>query len=157
MKAYGGMDPEIGWSVHMTGGWQSQLDRVRRWYVRAVNAVDATDRWDFLYAFFEGALHLRDWLKDPGAASQKDLEALFGEPDMCLCRDLANSHKHYSLRHPSQPAPPSEAREDSPGTGSLGGDISLVVLSDGVKHDAFDLAGRILRRWEVFILTHAAQ
>ncbi len=148
---YSAKRPELGWSLHMTGGWQSQLERVRRWHTRAAGAVDAVDRSDFLYAFFENAFHLRDWLKDAGAASDKDLEALFGEPDMRLCRDLANSHKHYSLRSPSQPVPSSEAREYSPGNGNLGGDVSLVVLSDGAKHDAFELAGRILDVWEKFI------
>jgi len=44
--------PEVGWSVHMTGDWQSQLDCVRRWYTRASQADNAIDRWDFLYAFF---------------------------------------------------------------------------------------------------------
>lgn len=139
----------------MTGGWHAQLDRVRRWHERARRATTAIDRHDFLYAFFENAFHLRDWLKDTGAASSKELEALFTENlDMRLCRDLANSHKHYSLRSPSQQAPPSEAREYSPGTGNLGKDDSLVVLSDGVKHDAFELATRILKAWDVFIATH---
>lgn len=138
----------------MTGGWQSQLDRVRRWYARASSADDPIDRWDFLYVFFENAFHLRDWFKDTRAASDGDLQALFADPDMRLCRDLANSHKHYSLQSPSQPRPPSEVHEYSPGSGSLATDVSLVVLSDGVKHDAFELAGRILRAWEAFISQH---
>ena len=141
----------------MTGGWEAQLDRVRRWYRRASDVVDAADRYDFLYAFFENAFHLRDWLRDTGAASEGHLERFFAEnADMCICRDLANSHKHYSLRNPSQPAPPSEAHEYAPGRGNLGSEISLVILSDGTKHDAFDLAGRILRAWEEFIVSHVA-
>lgn len=139
----------------MTGGWRGQLDRVRRWYHRASKAKDPIDKHDFLYAFFENAFHLRDWLKDTGAAGEKDLHRLFTEnADMRLCRDLANSHKHYSLRDPSQATPPSEAREYSPGSGNLGSDISLVVLSDGIKYDAFELAGRILRAWEDFNVSH---
>jgi hypothetical protein len=81
----------------MTGGWQAQLDRVRRWYERVCKAQDPSDRCDFLYAFFENAFHLRDWLKDTGAESDVDLDRFFAEnADMRLCRDLANSHKHYS-------------------------------------------------------------
>ncbi len=155
---YKGRRPEIGWSVHMTGGWQTQLDRVRRWHHRASQSKDPTDRGDFLYAFFENAFHLRDWLKDTGAASEKDLGTFFAaNADMLLCRDLANSHKHYSLHSPSKPAPPSEAHEYSPESGNLGRNVSLVILSDGTKHDAFDLAGRILRAWEQFIASHVAQ
>ncbi len=157
MMPYRGRRPEVGWTAHMTGGWQSQLDRVRRWYGRVCMAKDPQDRYDFLYAFFESAFHLRDWLKDTGALSEQDLERLFdSNADMRLCRDLANSHKHYSLRNPSQPAPPSEAYEYAPGIGNLGSDVSLVILSDGAKHDAFGLAGRILCSWEDFMASHAA-
>jgi hypothetical protein len=139
----------------MTGGWHAQLDRVRRWHRRASIAIDPVDRADFLYAFFENAFHLRDWLKDAGAASDNDLNTFFASSaDMRLCRDLANAHKHYSLRSPSQPAPPSEAREYAPGNGNLCFDVSLVILSDGTKHDAFELATRILRAWEDFISSH---
>jgi hypothetical protein len=63
--------------MHMSGGWQAQLDRVRRWYHRASKADDVIDRYDFLYAFFENALHLRDWLKDTGAITEKDLDNFF--------------------------------------------------------------------------------
>ena len=51
-----------------------------------------------LYAFFENAFHLRDWLQDTGAATALDLQAFFyAHEDMRLCRDLANSHKQYSI------------------------------------------------------------
>jgi hypothetical protein len=133
-------------------GWQTQLDRVRRWCRRASNATDPTDRCDFLYAFFESALHLRDWLKDTGAVPEAALQTFFAtNEEMRLCRDLANSHKHYSLNRPSQSNPPSEIREYSPSTGNLGTDVSLMILSDGQKHDAFDLAKRILQLWEGFV------
>ncbi len=136
----------------MTGGWEAQFDRVRRWYHRLSAAETGADRYDFFYAFFENAFHLRDWLKDTNAVSDADLETLFApNPDMRLCRDLANSHKHYSLRNPSQAVPPSEVHEYKPGFGNLDADLSLVILSDGIKHDAFDLAARILRTWEEFI------
>lgn len=71
--------------------------------------------------------------------------------EMRLCRDLANSHKHYSLKRPSQTTPPSEVREYSPASGNLSSDVSLMILSDGKKHDAVDLASRVLRLWEAFI------
>lgn len=136
----------------MTGGWRTQLERLRRWYHRLSTAVEPSDRYDFLHAFFENAFHLRDWLKDTGAVSEQDLDAFFAaNAEMRLCRDLANAHKHYSLKRPSQPAPPSEAREYLPGMGNLGSDVLLVILSDGVRYDAFELAGRVLRLWDAFI------
>ena len=136
----------------MTGGWRSQLDRVRRWHDRASKASTRIDRYDFLYAFFENAFHLRDWLADTAAASPEVLNQFFTQnADMRLCRDLANSYKHYSLQRASQSVPPSEAHEYSSGTGNLAGDVSLVVLSDGVKHDAFELATRVLHAWDAFV------
>jgi hypothetical protein len=147
-----GKRPELGWSLHMTGGWRAQLERIRRWHERLRAAAMPVDRYDFLYVFLENAFHLRDWLKDTGAASQADLDALFaGSAEMRLCRDLANSHKHHSLRDPSQPKPPSEAREYAPATGNLGNGESLVILSDGTKHDAFQLADAVMAQWDEFI------
>jgi len=110
----------------MSGSWQTQLDCVRRWHRRASNATDSTDRCDYLYAF-ESALHLRDWLKDTRAVPEAEFQTFFEtNEDMRLCRDLANSHKHYSLSRPSQSNPPSEVREYLPSTeiwhGCLPGD-----------------------------------
>jgi hypothetical protein len=136
----------------MTGGWRTQFERLQRWYRRASNAADPIDRLDFLYAFFENAFHLRDWLVDAGVVSHSDMRAFFNaHEDMRLCRDLANAHKHFSIRDPSQPLPPSEVHEYSPKGGSLSADVSLVVLSDGKKHDVVDLAGRILHHWTNFV------
>ncbi len=152
MFPYRGKAPEVGWSVHMTGGWLGQLERVRRWYGRATNAIDPIDRSDFLGAFFENAFHFRDWLRDTGTVSEDELQAFFdAHEDMRVCRDIANSHKHYSISRPSQLVPPSEVREYSPGRGNLSSDVSQVILSDGKKHDAFELARRVLRLWEEFI------
>ena len=136
----------------MTGGWRSQFQRLQRWHDRAISADKFIDRLDFLYVFFENALHLREWLCDTDAVTASELQAFFdANEDMRLCRDLANSHKHYSISRPSQPAPPTEIHEYSPGTGNLGTDMSLVVLSDGKSLDTFELAGRVLRLWQDFI------
>ena len=140
----------------MTGGWETQLQRVQRWYKRALEAKDPVDKQDYLYAFFENAFHLRDWLENTGGATREDLNTFINsEAEMRLCRDLANSHKHYSISKPSQPFPPSEAREYAPNRGNLG-NVSWIILSDGVKHDAFQLATHIIEAWEDFINTKLA-
>jgi hypothetical protein len=114
----------------MSGGWQTHLDRVRRWHRRASNATDRTDRNDYLYAVFESALHLRDWLRDIGAVREAELQIFFEtNEDMRLCRDLANSHKHYSPSRPSQPNPPSEVHEYSPSTGNPGTGVAPMILT----------------------------
>lgn len=47
---------------------------------------------------------------------------------------------------PSKPdGSPTEIHEYSPGAGNLSADVSLMVLSNGISLDAFELAGRVLR------------
>ncbi len=146
------ISPELGWSLYISGGWKSQFERVQRWYKRAKNANNPIDRLDFLYAFYENAFHLRDWLINTNSLSKKKLGRLFSvNESMRLCRDLANSHKHYSIEHPSQPVPPSELREYSIDHGNLDSKNSLIVISNGKKMDAFSLAEQILQTWEEFI------
>ncbi|MBI2799308.1 MAG: hypothetical protein HYX63_03310 [Gammaproteobacteria bacterium] len=136
----------------MTGGWQSQFERMCRWHDR-LDGARPGDKIDFLYAFFENAFHLRDWLIDTGAVKSADVDHLFAESEvMRLCRDIANAHKHYSLMRPSQPMPFTELREYQPyGGGNLTDSQSLSVLSDGEKYDAFDLASRVRCAWEGFL------
>jgi hypothetical protein len=121
-------------------------------------ASTPAEQSDFLYAFFENAFHLRDWLLDTGGASKAALGRLFEDHvEMKLCRDLANAHKHFSLRDPSQPEPPSEAREYVPGDGRSGPSSRLVVVSEWEKYDPIALAGAILAIWEEFIKKEVAE
>lgn len=136
----------------MTGGWQAQFGRMCRWHERLRNASPG-DKIDFLYAFFENAFHLRDWLIDTGAVKSVDLDRFFAQSAlMRLSRDIANAHKHYSISRPSQPLPFTEVREYAPfGGGNLTDRESLSILSDGEKYDAFELASEIRRAWERFL------
>lgn len=136
----------------MTGGWQSQFDRMCRWHDR-LRGASAVDKMDFLYAFFENAFHLRDWLVDTGAVKSADIDRFFAQSTvMRLCRDIANAHKHYSISRPSQRMPFTELREYEPyGGGTLADSQSLSIISDGEKYDAFDLASRVRRAWEDFL------
>jgi hypothetical protein len=85
-------------------GWQGHLQRVERWHQRAnhtldtYNGVAADDAIDFLYASFQTAYHMRDWLQNSGAASQAQLDALMAS-NRCLklCSDVCNGSKHFVL------------------------------------------------------------
>lgn len=151
-KPYRGKTPAINWSLHMNDGWKAQYERVFRWYDRVFNCKSEIDRRDFMYAFFENAFHLRDWLIDTGIVNKDTLYNFFdSKTEMRLCRDLANAHKHYSINQPSQSAPPSEVQEYSPGNGDFGSDYSLVILSEGKHHNAYELATKIMASWDFFI------
>jgi hypothetical protein len=85
-------------------GWEGQLRRVERWHERAVHVLDpydgvaGEDAIDFLYAFFQSAYHMRDWLQNSGAASQVSLDDLMSA-NRCLrlCRDVCNGSKHFVI------------------------------------------------------------
>lgn len=141
---------EMSWNDRLNGAWQVQLGRVRRWYHRASRAADPIDRGDCLYAFFENASYLRKWLEDTGVVSRIALLTFIEtNEEMRLCRDLGNAHARYAFSRSSHLA--SEVHEYSPGTGNLSADLSLMILSNGRKHDAFDLAKRLLEQWEGFV------
>jgi hypothetical protein len=85
-------------------GWPGQLARVERWYRRASDVLDPGRRApeaeivDFLYAFFQSAYHLRDWLLNSGGASKAEIEALFADsPCLRFCADVCNGSKHFVL------------------------------------------------------------
>jgi hypothetical protein len=85
-------------------GWEGQLRRVERWHERTSRALDpyggvaVDEAIDFLYAFFQAAYHMRDWLQNSGAASRTSLDALMSTNHcLKLCRDLCNGSKHFVL------------------------------------------------------------
>ena len=135
----------------MTGGWRSHLERVERWYVGSKAAHNEHDQLDFLFAFFENSFSLRDRLIDTGAVSQQQIDTLFSQHvELRINRDLANCLKHHSINHPSQEQPPSIAIEYAPEQPTFRADRRLVVLSEGVKYDALELAGQCLAIWNDF-------
>jgi hypothetical protein len=90
-------------------GWQEQLRRVERWHERATRALDPYNRVpeaetiDTLYAFFQAAYHMRDWLRNSGAASQAQLKSLMDNESLELCRALCNGSKHFVLNPKQHP------------------------------------------------------
>jgi hypothetical protein len=147
-SSYRGKMPVLGWSLHMTGGWQAHLARVERWYRRAALAKNEHDQLDFLFAFFESSFWLRDWLIDTGAIPQPEMETLFAKHvELRINRVLANSLKHHSIHRVSQEQPPSIAIEYAPEYPTYRDDSRLVILSEGVKYDALALAKQCLSIW----------
>ena len=140
----------------MTGGWSTHFDQMSRWYARLMKATEPLDRLDFLYAFFESSHALNDWLQNSGAATEKSLRRLSDQHEVLrINRDFANSLKHYALsRRPSQPNPPSLAREyNDPGHGNFESDSDLVILSDGKRFNVYVLAGNLMKIWTEYVAT----
>lgn len=95
----------IGLTLQEVQGWQGQYARMVRWRDRVVAAANgdrSPDELDFLFASFESAFHLRDWLVKSDALSAATLDQFFAaHTEMRICRDIANGFKHYSISRPS--------------------------------------------------------
>ena len=147
--------PELPWSWQKIAGWRGQFDRMIRWHRRLTTASDPRDVEDYLYAFFVTCTHVRDWVLAEHAVPQKDLESFCASEDLRLCQDVCNAIKHFSLSDPKQGREFSLAREYvGAGRGRFGGNCTLVLLSLGKQHDAFELADRCVTHWTDFLTKH---
>lgn len=154
--------PELPWSLHKSGGWTAQYDRVKRWHKRLQSiraSRTATDNQeealDFIYAFFQNCSHLRDWILYSKATKQNSVEEFFANfYEMKLCQDISNGTKHFQLNDPKQSREFSLAREYVPPSwiGERPHDNEKwVILLEGEKLDIFDLSDRCMSLWEEFI------
>jgi hypothetical protein len=151
----------LGLSMHKSGGWRGQYDRVRRWHClvqhigRQRKEGDTQQEHDFLYAFFQNCYHLRDWLKNSDTVRPATLAAFFrlNEP-MLVCRDICNGTKHWQIDRPSIDADFSIGREYVP-TGWPGdrphANESWFIISGQSKYDVFQLADTCMALWESFL------
>ena len=143
----------IGWSIHKNDGWRGQLERMRRWQIRVVQAanVGSPDLEDFIFVFFQNCYHLREWLEKTANVERKDLDALFAQTfDLRLCRDICNGTKHLTLNNASVDAAFSIGREYDPSSPS---GHRFFIIANG-KYDLLDLTSRCLRAWDEFIAAH---
>ena len=149
--------PEFPHSVHKAGGWHGQWQRVHRWHTR-LKASGAADREDFLYAFFQNCAFLPEWIRRdrPTNLRQHEVEDLVrNHVELRLCQDISNATKHFSLDDPKLSREFSAAREYVPAP--LGGgepSAAAVVLAEGVKYNALELADRCLEIWQSFLRDH---
>ena len=149
----------IGLTRQQVEGWESQYERMLRWYDRACLAAregrDA-DEMDFVLVFFQQALHIRDWIHEAVPEARTSLEALFRDNiELRICRDIANGYKHMSLTHkPSVDGAFSIVFEYNP-RGTREGD--MVVLAGGHKFELLNLATRCVSLWRNFVESNGLQ
>lgn len=145
----------LPWSWHKSPGYRGQLERIERWYARSRQTKDLREIEDYLYAFFQGCHHLREWLPEEEFSSQLVSQFLAANVELQVCRDLANLTKHCELdRRPATAAEPSVMRVYAPSEGGwFGSDAALVVMTDvsDVPFDLLELAHRCLVLWSAFL------
>jgi hypothetical protein len=129
-------------------GWRVQLQRVERWQRRTLVALDRSgkgeapeDPADLLYAFFQSAYHLKDWLKNDNALNtavadarpgfRREVEAyVANSPALQFCRAIANGSKHVVLNDKQNSIRIGIMREYvPPGPGSPDGGTRLRLLA----------------------------
>jgi hypothetical protein len=87
---------------------QEQFARVKRYYERfkklsdGMEHVASTDNYlDDVYAFFQNAHHMKDWLKNDAAFTKytnQEIEHYVKiTPALAICADICNSTKHLVL------------------------------------------------------------
>ncbi len=146
--------PELPFSLHKRGGWQTQWERVSRWRVR-VHESGGVEREDFLYAFFQNCASFRDWIRAnrPASMTQRELEDFVrANFELRLCQDISNGTKHFALNDPKMPREFAMAREYVPAPLSGGSPSSTqVVFSEGAKHNLVELVDRCFLLWSEFL------
>ena len=92
-------------SIHNSGGWKGQYDRMKRWDKRLENynctitdVNHLNDFLDTLYSTYQNIFHLKDWLYNDKIFDQRTLNNFVNKnTEIGLCRDIANGTKHFTL------------------------------------------------------------
>jgi hypothetical protein len=150
--------------VSLTYGLKTPRDmfeKLRREHARLKAQVTS----DNLFNFVVTAYHIRDWVKKHPAATQaakNNARSLYSNTYIGVCRDLTNASKHYVLFEDYRDQVTEKVSAISAygsgrfGVGDFGSDEEsiVVVLRNGTRMDALDLAQNVVDLWEQFFQKH---
>jgi hypothetical protein len=151
----------LGFGWDRLAGWKDQFDRLQRWYERLFSAEGSThvdsgwsyDFWDFAFAFFQNAYHLKDWIKLDHPELKDVVESYITDHiELQYCADICNGTKHMQVtKNPRLPGHLTGIREYAPyeATGQR-----LHVLGPFGPMPVLDLARGCVSLWEKFIKNH---
>lgn len=149
------------------GEYVKQYQRMIRSYARfaAMDQGQVYDRSsenydDEVFVFFLNCYHLKDWIKNDGAAglaAQNDVENFINSSyPLKLCADICNSHKHLRLTTPRSNGNPRFTKRHYKFSGDrIATTISVkfeIETSRGPL-DAFTLATQCIDEWKFFIIS----
>ena len=140
---------------------RDMLAKLRREHARLKKEVSSDDVFNFVVT----AYHITDWIKnDPSAptAAKADLDSMYANTYIAVCRDLANASKHFALdkNYKGQVTAKTSAISGYGvgryGKGAYGtGEQSIVVvLTDGQRFDVLSLAQEVVNAWDAFFAKH---
>ena len=145
-----------------------QYDRMQRWY-KKFSDIDkgrshdtpSENYVDDIYAFFQNAYHLKDWIKNdlavPAHVQSAVEQHINNNRSLELCADICNSLKHLDLARPRSGEVPTFGKKVF-GLNIGGGPTTIslkyeVVIKAG-NIDAFGLASDCVKAWDAFRATH---
>lgn len=150
---------EVGYGAQKS--WLEQWGQVERSYKKVqglyTGPVDNQEATSVVKDFFIHCWHLHDWLlHDPSTSVQwPDVDTLLkGEPDLQICRAIANTSKHHTLKS----ANAMSARVSSIVTQPQGQVTLEISTASGIEHrDALNLATSCMDIWRRFLHDHGVQ
>ena len=150
--------------MSLTAGMKTPNDMLRKLHSehdRLRVKVSSSDLMNFALTGY----HLIDWIKrNPSSspAAKVDLDAMYRNTGIGVCRDIANESKHFELRTDYE----DRVTEKTSAIGGFGvgrsgvgdygvGEESIViVLLDGTRFDSLTWAQRVVDTWDAFFAKH---
>lgn len=144
--------------------YREQYDRMKRWYDKfsslhdgRLHDVPSDNYIDDIYAFFQNAHHLKDWVRNdhtiPNSVRTSVEKYINATTCLSLCADICNSLKHLEHRNRSGQNPKFGTKHYGLSLGAGPTTISLQryeVMTTSGAVDAFDLATDCVEAWDNF-------
>ena len=150
--------------MSLTAGMKTPRDMLTKLHTEHARLQQQVSSGDLMNFAITG-YHLIEWIKrNPStpATARADLETMYQNPDIGVCRDITNEGKHFELRDDYKDRVTAKTSATSGfGAGRFGaglygvGEESIViVLLDGTRFDALAWAQRVADAWETFFAKH---
>jgi hypothetical protein len=158
---YGGVRPPMTLSATL----KSAKDLLHK-LERDIKLLDVEVTTDKFFNFVITAYSICDWIKnDPSVpiAAKKALSQFRTQQEILICRDVANSNKHFVLnpRNQSQAVTQEVKSEAGFGVGrygvggfGVGEEEITITLNDGSVFGAIDFASQVIAAWQDFFKQH---
>jgi hypothetical protein len=147
-----------------------QYDRMKRWYGKfaeleqgRLHDVQSENYVDDIYAFFQNACHLKDWLINDVALSVPVRQAvepyINSDRSLRLCADICNALKHLVLKSHRSGENPQFGKKQynlniTPG-GPTTISLEYEINTNSGPVDAFKLATDCVNAWDNFRAQHS--
>ena len=146
--------------MSLTAGLKTPRDMLAKLHTehsRLKTSVTSGDLMNFTITGY----HLIEWIrKNPSTSvtAKNELEAMYRNPDIGVCRDITNESKHFALKKDYEDRVTDKTSAMSgygvggygKGPYGIGEESIVVVLLDGTRFDSLTWAQRVVDAWDAF-------